>query len=247
MRTIAEIAQEIAENNKIVAQEIERIPVNNRPAVRISIIQASEKLPKLLLEMRESVIPSKLIGLFADGDEDSVNRVKDLLLKNEGVVLDAAQLYRTIADLVEPSYSVDRNFCTTQYGLMIQKISEIAINLGYQEIMPPRFIECICPDSQATLVHIRKILRECKVGDVANVDLLTNSIVDAIVRDEIDSKQIPVIVVGTSCQEEKNAISVLFSRTIDYTFPKDFIPTIQNITSLFKPQKQRDLNEEEKQ
>ena len=244
-RTIEQISKDIAETTKVVSQEIEAIHYSQRPAVQMAMIQASERLPKLLDEMKSVVIPNRLVGLFASGDETSIGKVAEFLSSNSGVVLDAAQLYRTITDLVEPSYSRDRTFCTTQYSLMVQKVSEIGTNLGYQEIESPKFKESICPDTKSTMAHIRSMLRDCKVGDQANVDLLTKTIIDIIVKNKIDSKQIPVMIIGTSSKEEQNAISTLFNRTFDYKFPKDFTPDVQKIVNLFKAQKQPDLNEKE--
>jgi hypothetical protein len=252
-RTIAEVSKDIETTTEIVNYVLEAVPSSQRPAVQTAMIQASERLPKLLDEMKEAVIPSKLIGLFADGDKTSIDKVAEFLTRenedgtnNGGIVLDAAQLYRSITDLVEGSYSRDRIFCTTQYSLMIQKISTIAIDLGYREIESPKFKETICPNTAATLAHIRNCLRECRVGDQANIDLLTKALVDAIVRNQIDSKQIPVMIIGVASMEERNAIATLFSRSFDYTFKVGFEPTAQKIVALFKAQKQVDVEEPKK-
>jgi hypothetical protein len=243
-RTVEQISKDITEVNRILSQEIEAIHYSQRPAVQMSMIQASERMPKLLEEMKSAIIPSRLVGLFANGDDASIGKVAEFLTSNSGVVLDAAQLYRTITDLVEPSYSRDRTFCTTQYSLMIQKVSEIGTNLGYLEIESPKYKESICPDTSSTMAHIRSMLRGCRVGDQANVDLLTKTLIDIIVKNKINSKQIPVMIIGTSSKEEQNAIATLFNRTFDYTFPPNFKPDVQKIVNLFKSQKQ-EQNEKE--
>jgi hypothetical protein len=235
-RTITEISEDISATNKVLHQEIEAVSYGQRPAVQISMTQAAERLPRLLEEIKDAVIPGRLVGLFATGDETALVKVAEFLKANEGIVLDASQMYRTIVDLVEPSYSRDRTFCSTQYHLMIQKVTEIGQNLGYQEIEAPKFKEAICPTTASTMAHIKRMLRDCKVGDQANTDLLTNTVVDAIVKGEIDSTQIPVMVIGVSSVEERNAIARLFNRSIDHTFPKGFDPTVKNITMLFKQQ-----------
>ena len=242
-RTIAEVSKDIADTNAIFSQEIEAAPRGQRAAVQMAIIQASERLPKLLDEMKEVIIPGKLIGLFATGDETSLVKVAEFLKENDGIVLDASELYRSITDVIEPSYSKERVFCTTQYGLMINKLSDIGHSLGYREIESPKYNERICPDAACTTAHVKLCLRECKVGDQANVDLLTKQAIDVIVRNKIDAKQIPVMVTGVTLADEKNTIATIFSRTIDYNFPKDFTPTVKNITALFKQQKQQDLED----
>jgi hypothetical protein len=247
MRTIKEISNDIEAANDLLTKEVDALPYGVRPALRAQMIQASEKLPQLLDEMKSVVVPSKLVGLFASGDKTSIDKVAEFLTANDGVVIDAAQVYRTITDLVEPSYSRDRIFCTTQYSLLVQGITKIAGDLGYLEIESPKFKETICPDTASTLAHIKNCLRECRVGDQANVDILTKTVIDAIVKNEIDSKQIPVMVIGVTSTEERNAIAVLFSRAVDYVFPTKFEPSAQKIVALFKVQKQVDVDEKEEE
>jgi hypothetical protein len=236
-RTLAEVSKDVEAATKVVSQEIEAVHYSQKPAVQMAMIQASERLPQLLEEMKSIVIPSKLVGLFASGDKTSIDKTAELLTDNEGIVLDAAQLYRSVTDLVEPSYSRDRTFCSTQFHLMIQKITSIAIDLGYLEIEAPKHRETICPDTAATLAHVRNLLRECRVGDQANIDLLTKTVLDAIVREQIVAQQIPVMVVGVGSVDERNAIATLFNKSVDFTFPVNFNPTVAKIVSLFKEQK----------
>ena len=244
-RTIKEISEDIETTNELLKREVDAVPYGVRPALRAQIIQASERLPKLLEEMKAVIVPSKVVGLFATGDKTSIDKTVEFLTQNGGIVLDAAQIYREITDLVEGSYSKDRTFCTTQFSLLVQGITEVGNDLGYLEIEAPKYKETICPDTAATLAHIRNTLRECHVGDQANVDLLTKGLIDAIVRDKIDSKQIPVIVIGVASVEERNTIATLFSRSVDFAFPLKFEPTAAKIVALFKAQKQIDTDEVE--
>jgi hypothetical protein len=179
-----------------------------------------------------------MIGLFVSGDATAISKVSALLVKNEGLVLDAGQMYREIADLVEPSFSNDRVFTTTQYSLFVQGVRKIGENLGYLQIEAPKYRETTCPTSASTIAHIRSMLKECKVGDPANLELLTNSAVDAIIRNKIDSKQIPVMVIGCASTEERNVIATMFARSADFELPAGFEPTVQKIVSMFKAQKQ---------
>ena len=249
MRTLTNIAAEVSNNNKILSMEVESVPFGQRPAIHVAKIQASQKLPVLLEEIKSVVIPSRLVGLFATGDLTAINDTINVLTfskdkegkTNGGIFLDVAQLYRSIVDLVEPSYGRDRTFSSLQYSIVIRKISEIGINLGYQEINPPKFASQICPDTASTMSHVRKMLRDCKVGDQANLDLLTNKVIDAIVRDKIDSKHIPVIVTEVNSQDEKNAIATLFSRIVDYKFPTGFIATSKTVAQLFREPKEEEI------
>lgn len=247
MRQITEITQEITEAKKLIATDMDDVPYQYRASVRTQKVQAEHKLPYLLAEIKQVTVPTRLVGLFASGNANSVEKVADFLKANQGVVVDATKMYREITDTVEKSYGRDREFGSCQYSLVVQEISQIGIFLGYQEISSPKFLATLCPDTAATFNYIKKILREANIGDQANKDLLTLDILDAIVKGNIDSKQVPVMVLGVTSTEERNQISTIFSRIVEYNFASGFTPTVKNISNLFKSQKQSDLNEEEHQ
>lgn len=246
-RTLPEISKDIENANALLKTELPAIPFGQRPAMHTAMINAGASLPLLLEELKNEVIPSRLVGLFATGDLTAINETIEFLTKSDGISLDANEMYRSIVDLVEPSYGPDRTFSTTQYSLMIRKVSDIGINLGYLEINPPKYSECICPDTLSTMMHVKKMLRSCKVGDQANIDLLTNKVVDVIVTNKISSKFIPVIITGVTSQEEKNAIATLFCQTTDHNFKKDFKPTQKTIQQLFKQQAQENQEQDKKE
>lgn len=233
IRNIQEIVKEIKNTNAILNQDIENIPYAQRPAVEIAITRAREKLPKLLEEIKQLVIPYRLVGLFATGNENSINEVGQFLAKNEGLVLDANKLYNDITALVEPSYGTEREFCTTQYHLMVQAVSSLAVDFGYLEVEPPKFINQMCPTKDDTLKLIKEVVRDCGAGDQINVDLIKKTIIDWVVRCNIEAKQIPVLIVGVTNPVEKNKIATLFCRTIDYNFEANFTVNAKTITALF--------------
>jgi hypothetical protein len=45
------------------------------------------------------------------------------------------------------------------------------------------------------------------------------------------------MVVGVGSVDERNAIATLFNKSVDFTFPVNFNPTVAKIVSLFKEQK----------
>ena len=240
MRTVKEVIKEIAVLRETASMSVENVPWGQRPAFQMSVIQANQKIPELLKELKGICIPGRLIGLFAYGDKEAIEETGAFLIDNEGIVLDAEAVYRSVADLVEPSYGPERVFdVAPQMALLVQKISEIGINLGYWQIEAPKFQEAICKDYAATLSHVRNILRECGVGDQANIDILTNEVIDAIVKGVIDSKQIPVLVKGVSSIQEQNAIATMFNKTTTHTFKSNFEPTEKSIVAMFKKEEEQ--------
>jgi hypothetical protein len=243
MRTIKDIIDELRNTKAIIDHEIETIPFTQRQAWQTAVITARAKLPALTQEIKSLVIPKMLVAVFADGDVGSIKTVGSFLKENEGLVIDAERMYRSVVERVEPSYSTDRTFCSTQYHLMVQRVVEIAVELGYLEIQPPEFKDQICPTEADTLNYVRELLRNCGVGDQANTDFLGKEIVDTIVAESIDAKQIPVLVTGTSCNQERNRIATLFNTSHAYTFQSDFEPNVRNVTQIFKGQTPKETKE----
>jgi len=236
MRTNKDIIEELRNTKAIVDTEIETIPFSQRQAWRAAVVAAQAKIPDLVKELKDRVIPKTLVAVFADGDQESIRKVSAFLASNEGLALSAQKMYESVVDRVEPSYATDRLFCSTQYHLMVQRLVEIATDLGYLEIQPPRLADKICPTVNDTLNYVRELLRECGVGDQANVDLLSKEIMDTVVAQGIDAKQIPVLVTGVSCVQERNQIATLFNTSFDYTFQPGFEPNVRNVTQIFKGQ-----------
>jgi len=236
---LSEVMDTIVELRKIINKEMESVPYGLRPSVSIAKAQAASQLDGLIEDVKSKTIPFSLVGLIATGDEQSIDSVAKFLTDNGGIVIDVAALYKQIASLVEPSYSIERIFCTTQYHLLVQGITVVATDLGYLEIEAPKFQEILCKTPTDTLNHIRNTLRDCGAGDQANKDLLTKQIIDAIIAGKIVSKQIPVLVMGVSSVEERAALSSLFGRITEFEFPPDFTPDVKNVTALFRVKKQQ--------
>lgn len=237
MRSTKDIIAELENTKAILDKEIETIPFSQRQAWSCAVVTARDKLPKLVEEIRNQIIPKTLVAVFASGDKQSIDKVSTFLIENEGLALDAEKLYRSVVDCVEPSYSSDRSFCSTQYHLMVHRLTEVGYELGYKEIQPPQFPkDKICKTESDTLIYVRELLRECGVGDQANVDLLAKEIVDTIIARRIDAKQIPVLITGVSCTQERNRIATLFNSSHDYNFQPNFDPTVRNVTAIFKGQ-----------
>jgi hypothetical protein len=234
MGKISDIVKQIESCNQTLELEIESIPWGHRPSVHIAKRKAEEKLVELKRDLKDVVIPGSLISVFATGDDQAVAATAELLLANGGVVLNGGKMYNDIVGTIEPSYGAERMFCTTQYGLLVKAISEMAQEFEYEEISPPPFREKMCKTRQDTFNHVVSILRECNVGPQLNKDFLTRQTLNDIIKGRIDSKLIPVLVVEPVTGLEGSLLHSLFSKSIDFEFPVGFEPTAKKVTAIFK-------------
>jgi hypothetical protein len=233
-----EIFKEMAEHEGTLRKAREDVPYGHRPALDMAKVAAANRLLELKNEIRLAYIPNRLLGVFAQGDPNTINAVASFMIRNGEIVLSAESFYSSLADRVEPSYGVSRIFNTTQYNLLIQAISEIGTELGYQQIEAPKYEEKVCLTKADTINHIKTILRKVHIGDQANLELLTKKLIDIIVNYKIESKNILVLITGTDSVEEQNFLSQLFIKSSNFKFNPTFSVTQKNVVALFKNQLQ---------
>jgi hypothetical protein len=238
----SEIFTEIDQHTENLKLSRDQIPYNNRPGFDIGQQTSRDTLLTLRSLIKSTYIPNKLVGLFPYGDFNAINSLCGFLISHEGIVLNADDIYSQITDSIEPSYGRDRVFSGPQFNLLIQTISKIGIELGYQQIEYPKYYEKACLTRQDTVKHVKTILRDSNIGDQLNYDLMMNKLVDTITAYKIDSKQIPVLVINTSSVQERNNLSRLFIKSSDYKLTPTFTINQKNVIALFKDQKQDEEN-----
>jgi hypothetical protein len=232
-RELKEIIKEIKETEKTAIIRLDEVPYKNRGGMGIAIRTACERLPVLLDELAKAVIPSRLTAVYATGDEAIVTKVADFMRKNGGIVLDGNELYRNICKDIEPTYDNMHTFSTTQHGIMLNGIREIARSLDYAELPAPTYKETICKTPQDTINHVRSLIRG-SMGDTLSKKYLVKSLTDLVLKTATDVPRIPILVVDVPTPEEKANLSTLFTTNTDYKFSPDFIITSKTLSKIFK-------------
>jgi hypothetical protein len=248
MREIKEIIKEIRETEKIATTKLDEIDYRSRGGMGVAIRNACEHLPKLLEELKNTTIPHRLVAVFAKGDETVISKVSEFLLANGGLVMDANAMYRQVTDQVEPSYGPNRVFGTTQFHLLYDSLREIMGTVEQNELPAPKFIDSICPNTRATINHVRRLVRAA-CQDNLSIAYLTKMLSNEIIKKALEAKQIPILVVDVSSPEEKVLINTLFAKATTYDFSKDFQVNKNSVIKLFKSSQNGDgaTNEESTQ
>lgn len=235
MRDIKEIIKDIKLTRKDANINYEDVPYAARGAYGIKIREAQDKLPGLYAELKSAVIPGKLTALYAAGSKKIIAEVCNFIEENGGLAIDSNGLYEAITDVVENTYSKNRTFGVTQFVAMMEELKATAHLLDC-EVFQPDFkasMEVICKDRQATLQHLRGIIKEF-ISDELNRKFISKAILDAVMSGQVDTKQIAVVVTGAVSLEDKAVLAALFASTVDYTFTPNFVVSKPNIAKVFK-------------
>lgn len=123
--------------------------------------------------------------------------------KAPAIVLDAAELYRRIAEKWYPTVRVDQVFALDSVISMWDGTMQCLPSVGVREIAKPefgRFFGRPVHTLEDAIEVTRDILRST-VGDELNGLYLNRRLADEAVREEWDLKRIPVVVVGASREE----------------------------------------------
>ena len=234
MRSVQDIFKDLEFNKKMANTDLENVSYNLRPGFAGAIIQAKAKLADLTTELTKAIVPSRLVGLFAKGDTEQVSKFFN---DNGSLVVDANTTYKAMTDELETTFTSQRLWSDTQYSRLISELRNICTDQGYKDIAPPKQTEEMVPTYQDHLALIKRLVRGC-VGDAVAVKVITDQLINSIVEQKLESKQIAVLVIGVSSSEEKAALSALFTRQIDYTFSKGYVPNKANIQKILKQEEE---------
>lgn len=229
MRKLSEIFEAIKQAKSWSTKDLADVPLANRPGASMLIENAKQELPGLHAEVAKATIPSRLVGVFSDNAPDAV---ASFLRANDGLVLDVDLIWQRIADRIEPSYSDERAFRITQHNLMIHAVSDLARELGFNQLDVPSYVEKQCLTRQDTIDYVRDRVRSV-IGDELQLRFFKDAITDAVIQLGLDDKRIPVLVRG-SVPEERAALSGLFIKSGTYEFSEDFKVTKDSVTTIFK-------------
>lgn len=228
------LLQQIKETEEHTRIEVSGVPYAMRSGWEMRKNQAIEALPGLMADLRKVTVPQRLVGIIASGDPKVVAEVAEFLASGGGVSVDAAGLYKQIAEKIEPTYSTDRFFRTNQFmgvGIFCQKVSE---SFGYNGV-DLDYLEAFCHTFDDSVAHIRDLIKK-SVGDRLLVGYLTAEITKTVAEKSLDAERLPVVVTG-SIDSERPGLRSLFARTAEFTFPADFVVTREALLEILKSAK----------
>lgn len=243
-RELMKIIEEITENQREASKDPMSYPHNIRPGKQVLQQQCKLRLEALLKEFESAIIPNRLVGLFVDGKKEDIDRLTNFVRTRGSIVVDGGMMYTRLAQDVEPSYSANRRFDVTQYSLMLDGLTSLGMDLGYNAVEQPAFKEAQCKDFAATVEHIKNVCRPY-LGDEINLRLIKKHILDTVQNDKLRAEQLLVVVYGAN-QEEKSRIQNFFSRSTTLTLQENYQPDAGELREILKPNKKTEKTKSEK-
>jgi hypothetical protein len=233
MRELKEIIKDLERAKKTSNICLEDIPWKNRGGIQIAMRTATDQMPELIKELTNTLIPSKLIAVYASGSAAIINQVVEFMNTNGGIIVDVNDMYRRIVDRVEQTYSHGRVFTTTQHSAIIQVLRQIGTELELPFLDCPKYVETICPNTASTLYHVRQIIRDT-FGDTLNKQYIIYQLIQNVLQQGFEGNRVPILVLNALTVEEKQLLNTLFTVNCSFEFPPDFIVDQKNISKIFK-------------
>lgn len=229
---ISELFEQIEEARKILETPWDLVPFKVRDGWGMRSTTAREDIGKLIKQIKERSIPSRLIGIFASGSNEGLRALHNLIEMGDGLVINANRVYITLTNDLEPSFGGDRIFKPSTFMQFVSLYRNLCEDNSLINCPALFYKETLCPTSVDTLNYIKKMVRD-SIKDDLTIKVLTKELVDGIIREELDGKYIPVMITEAS-KEDKKMLSKLFIKTIDMLVYKPEDATQENVTRLVK-------------
>ncbi len=228
--TTEQMIANLKEANKILRTEEVDVPYEIRAGFGIQQGSASELVKELTPKLWASVSPSKLFGISASGDQEVIGKVIETVTSEDDGLHINVEVWNGIADQIEPSFGVDREFGVNQYRLMVNEVTNLCKDFDI-EFKPPEFASGHCYNREQTADFVRTAIRAV-VGDQLLIQSLKSAILGHVLEKEVAET---VAVVITNLHEtEQPATSLIFSRFRNHEFDNKFEVKEESVLSLFK-------------
>jgi len=215
---IVKTIEAIRAAREVIAMPVEDVNVKYRAGHGIRVRQAQDELPDLHTALSEVTIPSRLVGVFAEGDAAAI-AMASTVVKDGGVVVDAAALWRAVAAPVEASMGPQRQWSPVQWRLMMQGVAEEARKQGFTDMAPLPLENEVATDSEADIAaYVAGLVAASP--DIADLQLRTvrSAILEAVIDGDLTAPAVPVLVVGAT-PSETASLRRLFARATIHSFP----------------------------
>ncbi len=213
---IQQVLETLKDAQKLADTDPGSVPYNVRPGFTFRISEAQRQLTGLTEELLALTVPDRCLAVFAEGDKDVVQALADMLIEYDELVLDAGKLYRDLAATIEPAFTPDRIFNTSQFALLVTEFQNRMIDLGVERPDVFEYKDGACFTVGDTVKHVRTLVRSA-VGDDLLLRTLKKQIVDAVIAADLDGPKLPIFVIGAD-PVEIPALSGLFSKSKTRTF-----------------------------
>lgn len=213
-------------------------------------IQARKNLSKVALpeaklayleELKSRLFFVMLTGPSVQSFVETAHKEADL-----AEAVDAGALLERLCKVVEPSLSSSRVFSSTQLGLLIQELTQVAMELDVEEMDAPKWAND--GRSLPTSADVKNTIKDLILSGPGKglFDLFfMNQVAEACLQAGMFSAIVPVLVVGVEGQDWLKSYDRQLSVEVPAECSSEFVLGIfNNVKKLNKTNKKKDTNNE---
>lgn len=230
-----ELMDKIIYAKKMAALDIEEVPAKTRPGMQIAKRQAQNELAGLR-EVFSEYLHKSALAVFVSGKY--ANDFVSLANQEDPDILhvDLDDVYRRIADVVEPSMRQDREISPTQFSLMLGEYGAIGKSIGLTSMPALKYRQDTPRTKEALVTFIKNVVRE-SVGDELAIDTFRKNLLEKAESREYSRSVIPVLVTGATSVEEEQAVNKTCTKG-SFSFTIEEEPTKETVDEAFDKIKQ---------
>lgn len=244
-RTLEKILNELDQAQSLAATNADEPQyARTRAGIQAAIQNAIFRVEVLKEEYAKTVLKNG-IAIFLYGPADKTlefaNAVSGM---GEAVAIDSQELYKRIADIVEPAVGRDRSINSEHVAMMHRLLMEISKEVGVWLSRAIDFpTQVVVKNAGETLEYVRDAVRG-QLGDDLNSTYLTKVLAREALKIRYKGPTAPVLVLNAT-QEESVGLGMLFGKgraNVELSekdeINEDFInKTFKNIRNNLKKQK----------
>lgn len=218
-----EVALKAYQDNQVLADlNLDEIPHKVRPGRESQKRDAQALTNRLKLNYRDAIRKAAL-GFFVSGPGSEAFTKQTLEEAQDTLVLNGAALYERIADRIEPSLGVAREFGVGQFSVVVNELRDVIAEIGVVSLPAPKWREGYTVQNRQELIdHVRGMI-ESAAGVELQVYYLERQLCDAGLQAKTSRATVPVIVTGVVAEKAADVGHKLFgeARTIVVTTNAD--------------------------
>ena len=226
------LVKQVKELSRLATQGLEGVDPRMRPGRENQKRQAQDELGPLKTSYKQA-LNKAAVTIFVNGP--GANQFAILAHEAGAVVVDYADFYENLAKRCFAALGARQTFGLTQYTILISELRMLSDsqNWDFKFVHPtPLVNEPPCSTLEQT-VGIVKELVESVNGTNLVKRFLEDQALSGALKEELDSKVIPVVVLNSNKTEQESLIGTLF-RGKGLTVDTDDEVTQQTITKTFE-------------
>ena len=182
-----------------------------RAGIQTAVMQAQGKVEALKTEYGATVQKNG-VAIFLYGPPDKTQEFAALVSgMGEAVVIDGAELYKRIADRIEPAIGRDRSINAEHVAMMHRALGEISKEISVWLSRVVSFsTQNVVKDGAATLEYVRNSIRN-ELGDELNSTYLKSVLAREALKIRYMGYVAPVIILNVT-PEESVGLGLLFGK-----------------------------------